>query len=114
MARQIGWRWYPGKVCPYCCGAVQYVTETVPDRHSPMGFSEVRKPVYVMVDKQVSASDKVVEIPMETRGHTEYVKTRWSHALDVCCNVCNVMLSSDDLVPGEPKEYPPGYWVEVE
>ncbi len=114
MAKQVSWRWVAGAVCPRCKGAVQYVTDTVPDRHSLTGFSEVKRPIYVMVDKPLTEADEPVETTVEKRGHQEFTKTRWRHALDVLCPKCNATMSAYRLVAGEPEEYPPGYWVEVE
>ena len=113
MTKQVGWRWVPGMICPYCHSAVQWMTQQKEDRHSVTGFSEYREPIRVELEERASDKDVPFEKTIHVKGHQETVQTHYVHSLDCYCPECNLAISSSRLLPGEPDEYPVGYWVEV-
>lgn len=112
MARKVSPRYVAGARCPKCGGAVRWEMEEYHDPKTPYGIGYRKSPIYVMSDKRLCVADEVVETPIKKNGHEVSVRTRYRHALDVSCKVCNNIFSSFDLVKGEPNEYPAGYFVD--
>ena len=112
MTREVAFRWVAGKCCPYCGGAVQWLTEERLDPHSPTGWSTYKTAIKQRCDRPIDPLDKPVSTVVGRQGHQEICKTQYEHVWDVQCDECGIMLSSGNLVPNEPKEYPPGYWKE--